>query len=232
MIEMITLEELQAMMPRKKKKNITQTLVDMINAIEDKTGFEGEFTKKVVGYSNVLESGRYKLTDYVNAVEFVTYYLNGDGQAEAYMKTFPEKVKKRLMEGKSAYATGAPAMYYSGQLVQSLMAQAQLGVRVRHYDKIDRMVETLFGLAISPDSTDRIKMESADKLLNHLKEPEESKVEIEIGIKKDQSGEALEAKMLEVAMMQKEAFEKGIDLVTLQKININEEEEVIDAEVE
>jgi len=228
----MTLEELKVLMPAKKQKFMNQELVDMINAAEDRGDFEGEFEKKVISYSSVLTQGRYKTSDYIAAVEFCTYYLSGDEQAEAYVKTFPDKVRRRVLEGKSPYATGAPYMYYSGQLVQAIMAQAQMNVRIRHYNKIDKMVETLFELAVSDESTDRITMESADKLLNHLKEPEESKVEIEIGIKKDQSGEALEAKMLEVAKMQKEAFEKGVDLITLQKININEEEEVIEAEVE
>ena len=230
----MTLEELKMLMPAKKKRFMNQELVDMINDAENRNDFDGEFEKKVISYSTVLTQGRYKASDYISAVEFVTHYLNGDEQAEAYVKTFPDRVKRRVMEGKSPYATGAPSMYFQGQLVQAVMAMAQLGIRLRHYNKVDKMVDTLFELATSRTSTDRIRMESADKLLNHLKEPEESKVELEIGIKKDESGLALEAKMLEVAQLQKEAFEKGIDLVTLQKLNIKEgeEDEVIEAEVE
>ena len=232
----MTLEELKVLMPKKKQKFMNQELVDMINDAETRNDFEGEFEKKVISYSSILTQGRYKTSDYIKAVEFVTHYLNGDEQAEAYVKTFPETVKRRIMEGKSSYATGAPSMYFQGKLVQAIMAQAQLGIRLRHYNKIDKAVEVLFDLAVSKSSTDRIKMESADKLLNHLKEPEESKVEIEIGVKKDESGQALEAKILEIAKLQKDAYEKGVDLLELQKINFSEgeedEEEVIDAEVE
>ena len=230
--EGMTLEEFRALMPKKKQKFINQELLDMVKAAEHSGDFSGEFEKKVISYSSVLTQGRYKTSDYISAVEFVTYYLSGDEQAEAYVKTFPDKVKRRILEGKAPYATGAPSMYFGGQLVQAIMAQAQLGVRMRHYNKIDKMVEALFELAVSPKSTDRIKMESADKLLNHLKEPEESKIELEIGVKKDEGGEALEKKMLEVAIMQKEAFEKGVDLMSLQKINFTEEEEIIDVEAE
>jgi hypothetical protein len=231
----MTLKELKVLMPPKKQKFMNQELVDMINDAENRGDFDGEFEKKVISYSSVLTQGRYKTSDYIAAVEFCTYYLSGDEQAEAYVKTFPDKVRKRVLEGKSPYATGAPSMYYSGQLVQAIMAQAQMSVRMRHYNKIDFAVETLFELATSKTSTDRIRMESADKLLTQLKEPENSKVELEIGIKKDESGQALEAKMLEVAVLQKEAFEKGIDLITLQKLNIKEgeeEDEVIDVEAE
>jgi len=231
----MTLEELKVLMPSKKSKFMNQELVDMINVAEDRGDFEGEFEKKVVSYSSVLTQGRYKTSNYIAAVEFCTYYLSGDEQAEAYVKTFPDKIKRRVLEGKAPYATGAPSMYYSGQLVQAIMAQAQMSVRMRHYNKIDFAVETLFELATSASATDRIRMESADKLLTQLKEPETSKVEIEIGVKKDESGQALEDKMIEVATMQQEAFKNGIDLISLQKLNIKkeeDEEEVIDVEVE
>ena len=230
----MNLEQFRELMPKKKRKFINQELLDMVQDAEKRGDFEGEFEKKIISYSSVLTQGRYKTSDYISAVEFCTYYLSGDEQAEAYVKTFPDKIKRRVLEGKAPYATGAPSMYYSGQLVQAIMAQAQMSVRMRHYNKIDFAVETLFELATSKTSTDRIRMESADKLLTQLKEPETSKVELEIGIKKDESGQALEAKMLEVAKMQKEAFDKGIDLITLQKLNIKEgeEEEIIDAEVD
>jgi len=231
----MNLEELKELMPAKKKKFMNQELVDMINDAEVRGDFDGEFEKKVVSYSSILTQGRYKTSDYIAAVEFCTYYLSGDEQSEAYVKTFPDKVKKRVLEGRSAYATGAPSMYYSGQLVQAIMAQAQMNVRMRHYNKIDFAVETLFDLCTSKTSTDRIRMESADKLLTQLKEPETSKVELEIGIKKDESGQALEKKMLEMATLQRSMFENGANLMDLQKIEFKEgepDEEIIDAEVE
>ena len=230
----MTLDELKVLMPAKKQKFMNQELVDMINDAENRGDFDGEFEKKVISYSSVLTQGRYKTSDYIAAVEFCTYYLSGDEQAEAYVKTFPGKVKRRVLEGKSAYATGAPSMYYGGQLVQAIMAQAQMNVRMRHYNKIDIMVETLFDLAISRLSTDRIRMEAADKVLTHLKEPDQSHIEIEVGIRKDESGIALEKKLIEVAELQKQAFINGVDLSQLQKIAFVEgqENDVIDADIE
>ena len=231
----MSLEEFKSLMPKKKQKFINQELLDMVRAAEVRGDFEGEFEKKVISYSSILTQGRYKTSDYISAVEFCTYYLAGDDQAEAYVKTFPNIVKRRILEGKVSYAKGAPSMYYGGQLVQAIMAQAQMSVRMRHYNKIDYAVETLFQLTTSSTSTDRIRMESADKLLAHLKEPEKSHVEIEVGIKKDESGIALEKKLMEVATAQQEFFKNGGDLKQLQKIKFvegEEEDEAIDAEIE
>ena len=230
----MSLEEFRELMPAKKRKFINQDLLDMVHAAEHRGDFDGQFESKVISFSSVLTQGRYKTSDYIAAVEFVTYYLSGDEQHEAYIKTFPDRVKRRIMEGKSPVASGAPSMYYTGQLVQAIMAQAQLGVRLKHYNKIDIAIEVLFDLATSSTSTDRIKMESADKLLEKLKEDPTNKIEIEVGIKKDESGQALETKMLEMATQQQAMFKAGADLMSLQKINFveGEEEDIIDVEEE
>jgi len=86
--EGMSLEEFKALMPKKKQKFINQELLDMVKAAEHRGDFDGEFEKKVISYSSILTSGRYKTSDYIKACEFVTYYLNGDGQAEAYVKNF------------------------------------------------------------------------------------------------------------------------------------------------
>ena len=227
----MNLEELTLSMPKKKQKFMNQEIVDIINDVEERGDFDGEYEKDVVSFSSILLDGRYKVTDYVKAVEFCAYYLNGNEQADSYMKTFPEKVKRRVMEGKSQYATGAPAMYFKNDLVQKILAQAQLPVRMYHHHKKHAAIDKLFSLMTSATTTDRIQMESADKLLGHLAEPEAQKVELEIGLKKDEGAAALEAKLMEVATLQRDAFIAGHDVKSLQKIAFTEdEEEFIDVE--
>lgn len=228
----MTLEELTLVMPKKKAKLMNQELVDMINEAETRGDWEGEYEKDVVSYSSILTQGRYKVTDYLKAVEFVSFYINGNEQADSYMKTFPEKVKRRVMEGKSQYATGAPAMYFKGDLVQKILAQAQLPVRLVHHHKQHAAMDKLYSLMMDVKSSQRIQMESANALLTQLKEPEAQKVELEIGLKKDEGAAALEAKLLEVATLQQEAFINGGDLKQLQKLTFSDpdEEEIIDVE--
>jgi len=125
-------------------------------------------------------------------------------------------------------------MYHRGQLVQKILGQMQIPTRMLHHHKLDDAIMTQYSLMMSNKTSDRIKMECASSLMAFLKEPEQQKVELEIGIKKDESAKALEAKLLELADAQVKAFENGGDIVQLQKISYSEEpdEETIDVEVE
>lgn len=205
----MTIEELIAITPKNRHKYINQEMVDKINLAEKNGDFEGELEKDIISFSNVLKDGRYKLTDYFKAVEFCAHYLNGSSQVDAYLKTFPEIAKRRILEGKTSYATGAPPMYFKGDLVQKILAQAQIPVRLFHHHKQHEAINTLFDLMTSPKATDRIKMESADKLLAHLKEPEAQKIELDIGVKEDESVQDLQMAMKELARQQRELIEGG-----------------------
>ena len=231
----MTVEELTIAMPKAKKGQINQELVDIITAAEKSGDFEGELENQIIGFSGVLQEGRYKATDYVKAVEFCAYFLNGDDQSEAFVKTFPKKVKRRVLAGMSSYSTGAPSMYFRGQLVQKILAQMELPDRFFHNNKVNKAYNKLYDLMMDATTSDRIQMECATSLITKLGTVETQKVELDIGIKKDESGLALEAKMLELAEMQVTAFKKGVDVKTLQKIARVEEpddEDVIDAEIE
>jgi hypothetical protein len=230
----LTVEDLQKIFPKNRKSAINQELVNIIEDAEKRGDFEGYLENNIISFNSVLQDGRYKVQDYVKAVEYCCYYLNGDDQATAFVKTFPEKVKKRVLEGKSAYATGSPAMYHRGQLVQKILAQMQIPTRMLHHHKLNDAITTQYNLMTSSRTSDRIKLEAANSLMAFLKEPEEQKVELEIGVKKDESAKALEHKLLELADAQVNAFKNGQDIVSLQKIKYTEEEEeeIIDTEIQ
>ncbi len=229
----MTLPELEVAMPKAKKGQINQELLDIINAAEKSGDFEGELENQIIGFSGILQEGRYKATDYVKAVEFCAYFLNGDDQSEAFVKTFPDKVKRRVLAGLSSYSTGAPSMYFRGQLVQKILAQMELPDRFFHNNKVNKAYNKLYDLMTSPTTSDRIQMECATSLITKLGTVESSKMELEVEIKKDEGGIALEQKMLELAELQVKGFKSGMDVKSLQKITYVEgaEDDIIDAEV-
>ena len=228
----ITIEQLKASFPKERRKFVNQKLVDLVNEIERSGDYDGSVVERVISYSDILSSGRYKMRDYIKAVEYVVNYLQTESQSDAYVKTFPEKVAKRIKEGKTPYATGAPAMYYQGDLVQAVMARSMLSKRLLHYDKVDKAINTLYDVMLESKS-DRSRIDAADRILTHLAEDPKSKIEMEVSIKKDESGSALEQKMLELAEMQQKAFQSGMKVTEIQKIGNrkDDDQDVIELEV-
>ena len=90
---MITLEDLQKHLPKNSRRVVTQTTADNINSLteEDGSEFSNMFKENFISYTKVLGMGEYKITDYMNAVRYVSYKLMGHNNIDSYMKTFPER---------------------------------------------------------------------------------------------------------------------------------------------
>ena len=89
----LTKEQLQGSMPKKFRHNVTDEMVSFINATEGDE-FRDVYKENLIGFASVIESGRYKMLDYINAVKFVSYKLIGDSNTIAYAKTFPDRYQR------------------------------------------------------------------------------------------------------------------------------------------
>jgi len=105
----------------------------------------------------------------------------------------------------------------------------QIPTEFLHHHKLDHAIEKQYTLMMDPSVTDRIQMECASSLMAFFKKDESKKIEVEIGVKKDDSAIAFEKKMLQMAELQQDAFISGSSIKTLQKIEF-EEAEVIEDE--
>jgi len=195
----------------------------MIERIEEEEGAEGTFIDMIVDNEIVLSKGRYKTEDYVNACRFVSHYLQTEKLQEAYDKTFPEKLLGRIAKGVNPKTyTTAPSNYLKGKLVQQILAQSQVSLNIFHARKRHHAVEKLFEL-MNTSKSERIQMDSADKLLGHLKDPEQSMVELQITDSRGDYANDLEKQMKKLAAQQLESLKSGsIDTKELIEANIIE----------
>ncbi len=58
----LTKEQLQASMPKKFRHNVTDEMIDFINSTEGDE-FRDIYKENLVGFADVIESGRYKMLD-------------------------------------------------------------------------------------------------------------------------------------------------------------------------
>jgi len=231
-----TLEEVLSKVPKDMKKRLTQTSIDIINRIEDGKSYdEGEFSDLLVNYNHILQSGRYKVDDYIKAVHFVGIYQNNGGnQSRAWCQTFPDKVEARRKRGMSDYTSGGPPEYFGSKLVQSILAQAVIPTRIFHAHKEHEAVIKLHELMMnkSGKTSERIQMESANSLLSHLKAPDAAKVEIDIGVTHSVADD-YEAAMNKMVESQLDLIAKGGDIKAITNASIKKPDvDVIDVEAE
>lgn len=234
---MLTIEEVQAALPSKKKL-ITQEAVDIINKAQTDPEFQGESLMKVATtYESVLQRNKASIPEYLNAIRFCAYMsTESDNTTEAYKKTFSDRkfVQERRGEPtesiKYRELTAASSRYRRSKLVVEILTLSQVPFDMMFMGDRYKAVGVLANEMVSAKySKDRIT--AAKELLAATKN-ENQKIELEIG----PSAEAmsiqsqLDKQLSELAMNQKKMLEAGFLIGEVQKTGVHLE--VIEGEVE
>lgn len=201
-------DELLNQLTNSTKKKFSDAEGELIEKIIETQEFDSdEFKENLITFSDVLRSNKRVLgTDYIKAVQFCSHMASGASQYSAYCKTFPDRVAKKKSDGT---VRASASIYHKTELVQKILRMAQVPMHLMFMSERFKAVQVLVGLMSDADSTDRIKMESADKLLHHVKAPEESKLTVDLNVKSDALSN-LENAIEQLAMAQIKQVEDGM----------------------
>lgn len=207
---MLTTDVIKQALPEKVRKNINQELVDSINqTLSDPEMFE-QYRDNFLSYTKVMADGRFKITDYVNAVKYVSHKLMGCTNLDAYVKTFPAKYQHFIGTGVApkdiaSYVTA----YNKSKLVNLIFEQTLVPHYVLNQDLYQKALNVQAELMTSANS-EKVRCDAANSLLTHLKMPETQKVELEIGVKEDGSIAALREATMALAAQQRMMIQSGM----------------------
>ena len=205
----LTVEQVRMALPNKVKKSVNQELIDQINqTLSDPDMFE-TYRDNLLSYTKVMADGRFKITDYVNAVKYVSHKLMGCTNIEAYIKTFPDKYQRWVNQGVSSKDIASYVTAYNkSKLVNLIFEQTLIPSYVLNQDLYQKALNVQAELMISAKS-EKVRCDAANSLLSHLKMPETQKVELDLGIKEDSSIAALRQATMELVRQQRLMVEAG-----------------------
>lgn len=206
---MLTLDQFQLALPDKVKKSINQELIDQINnTLSDPEMFES-YRDNLISYTKVMADGKFKVTQYIDAVRYVSFKLMGCTNIEAYTKTFPDKYQRFIQQGVQAKDIASYVTAYNkSKLVNLIFEQTLIPSHVLNQDLYQRALNVQADLMVNAKS-EKVRCDAANSLLTQLKAPEVKKVELDIGVKEDSSIAALRATTLELARQQRLMVESG-----------------------
>jgi hypothetical protein len=227
-IDPLTMEQFDKILPPQVKKNLNQELLDKFNQSITDPQFAETFRDNVLGYAHVLKEGKYKAEDYLNAVKYISYKLMGDTNIAAYTKTFPQRYQQYLASGTSdkdiaSYVTS----YNKGKLVNLIFEQTLIPAHVLNADLYQKAINTQAELMVHAKS-EKVRTDAANSLLNHLKPPETTKIELDIGVKESNVLNDLRETTRELAAQQKQLLEKGV----ISAKDVAKSKIIVDAEYE
>lgn len=200
----ITLEVLKKALPDKYKNIVNEELLTTINDTLNDPELLETYRDNFISYMNVLNDGRYKVTDYLNAVKYVTQKLMGNNSTDSYIKTFPDRYQNMLLKGLSSKdMSSIISVYNKSKLVNAIMEQSLIPSWIINQDLYQKAINTQADLMMTAQS-EKVRSDAANSLLIHLKPPETKKVELDIGLKKGNEIDQLREITVQLASQQRQ----------------------------
>lgn len=205
---MLTLKEVQETLPANYKGNMTQDMVNQLNALSNDPEEARHIRENFVNFASVLSEGRFKMSDYVRAVMYVSHKLMGKSNMSAYKETFPGRYAKMVAAGKpDNQISSIVSIYNKGLLVTEITQRAMVPTWILNQHHFQSAINVQATIMNDTAVSERVRVEAANSLLTHLKRPETKVAELNIDINMSDGMLALEDSLNQMAQMQRDAIE-------------------------
>lgn len=207
----IEVNQLKESLPPALRTFATEDLANKIDRITTDPVYAEHIKENFLSYTNVLQEGRYKLEDYLNAVSYVSFKLMGYTNREAYFRTFPDRYAQLVAKGKtdkdiSSYVSA----FHKGKLVNRIMEQSMVPSWILNQDAYQEAINKNVSLMRSAKS-EKVQAMAADSLLRHLSKPEVNDAPlINIDMRQGSGLDELKAAISSLALKQKELIQSGM----------------------
>lgn len=221
---MLTVDEVSKAVPARLKNNVTQDLVDSINQITTDPVHAENIRENFISYTNVLSDGKYRITDYLNAVTYASFRMMGYGVQDSYFRTFPDRHAKLIARG----ATDKDISSYSSafnknKLVNQIMEQSMIPIHILNQDAVQKAINAQLRVMATSQS-DIAVVQAANSLLTHLAKPKEA-AQFQLNINAEATGMSdLTSAITNLAKQQKQLIEAGANAKDIASSSIIEGE--------
>jgi len=217
---MLTVLEVEKAVPANLKKAVTQELVDHINSVVDDPIVAQAVRDNFISYSTVLKEGKFKTSDYLNAVVFVSFRLMNLSNKDAYIRTFPKRYAELLAKGTSDKDISSyVSMYSKGTLVNLILQQSMVPSWVLNQDLYQKALNVQADLMVSATS-EMVRTTAAKSIIDALAKPKEAAATINLNAGEASGMNELKSILLQLAEKQAGVITSGTPLKTVaaQKI--------------
>lgn len=181
MSDKLTLSTFQEVLPKQFKGRATQEFVDKVNLIFDDPTERELYRDNLLSFASVLKEGKFKLESYVDAVRYMSFKLRGDTNKAAYIKTFPDRYQEHLNKGVSDKDISSYiAAYNKSILVNKVREQTLIPSHILNADMFQAALNKQYSIMNNEDASFKVQSDAANSILTHLKQPETSKLELEV----------------------------------------------------
>ena len=210
---LLTTEQFKQVVPSQFKASVSQELIDQINKTLSDPDMYETYRDNLLSYAHVMREGKFKMEDYINAIKYCSHKIMGGSNVDAFVKTFPDRYQAMLSAGKNAKDISSfVTSYNKNKLVNLILEQSMIPSWVLNQDLYQKALNVQAELMMTANS-EKVRSDAANSILTHLKPPEVTKVELDIGLKKDSAMEDLKSTLTELALKQQQFIGAGVTQV-------------------
>lgn len=200
---------LQKALPKRVRHMANEEMVETINQILWEPEYAETYRENLLSYMSVLEDPGLKTKNYIQAIKYCTHKLAGATNVDAWVRTFPERYQRLLEEGKDMDVISAHvASWNRSKVVTEILKQAVIPVWLLNADVFQEAINVQAQIMRTAKS-EKVRSDAANSLLNHLKQPETTKFQLDLGSKSSQELTALREAIEEHSKMQRQAIQVG-----------------------
>lgn len=205
----LTVDQFKDALPAKVKKNVNQALIDQINQTLSDPDLYETYRDNLLSYASVMQEGKFKMQNYLDAVKYVSFKLMGKTNMDAYSLTFPKKIQRFTSKNVASKDIASyVSAYNKSKLVNLIYEQSMIPSWVLNQDLYQKALNTQADLMMTARS-EKVRSDAANSLLTHLKRPEVAKVELDVTAKEDSSISELRRATLDLVAEQRKALQAG-----------------------
>lgn len=220
---MLTTQQVALAVPSKLKLNVSQALVDKLNNISADEMHCATIKENFFSYTKVLNDGKYKIEDYMNAVAYVSYKLMGYSNQDSYFRTFPDRHAALVAKGATAKDISAyVAAYNKNKLVNAILEQSLVPIWVLNQDAVQKAINTQIEIMIDGTLNATARTAAANSLLTHLVKPKEA-AQLQLNINTDETSgmKELKSALVDLAAQQRQLIQAGVSAKDIASSRLN-----------
>lgn len=225
-MENLSIEQFKRCLPSNVRGNVTEEIVERFNEVLNDPLAREAVAENLIGFTNVISQGKFKLESYLYAVKYVTYKAMGDSNILAYRKTFPQRVQDLIDRGVPDKDINSMVSAYNKSKLVTLIFQAMaIPTHILNQDLFQEALNVQRQLMLDPTVKPLVRCQAAKALMDTLKPPEVKQMELAVSVKETDTVTELRKATTELAKAQLEALRKGGDLESIINAQIIQDAE-------
>lgn len=199
MTDLMTPDQFKLALPAQFRGNVNQDVMDGVNALLADPNLAEAYRERMIGHTSVLREGKFKLESYLGAVKYVTQKMMNKSNLDAYIATFPDKYQDFVARGVSQKDISSyVSAFNKSKLVNLIMEQALIPAWVGNQDMYQQALNAQFDLGMNA-SSEKVRVEALNSVLGQLKQPEKTKITLDISEEVGDTMSAVRKQMQDLA---------------------------------